>query len=72
MQVPTRYARLLEGRVIRLPQEEELAVPSLIPLALAFAHRRRHASEARNASTSPSGTTSRDGGEDPDYLTDDS
>lgn len=32
MQVPTRYARLLEGRVIRLPQEEELAVPSHIQL----------------------------------------
>ncbi len=71
MQIPTRYARLLEGRVIRLPQGEERVVPSQMPLALAFAQRRQHASEGRNASTSPSGTTGRDGGEDPDYLTDD-
>lgn len=71
MQGPTRYARLLEGRVIRLPQQEEPLVSSRTPLALAFAQRRHHVSQASHASTSPSGTTGRDGGEDPDYLTDD-
>lgn len=71
MQIPTRYARLLEGRVIRIPLEEELMIPSQTPSALVFAKRRQHAHETHNATTSPSGTTGRDGGEDPDYVTDD-